>query len=333
MKLSDFRNLDFQNVGGWPQGVKLAFCALLFGLLLLAGWWFSSATSRTTSTQQAEPGRTAEEGVPRQAGQGRQSRSAETAARRHARHPAPVAAAAAEQDRDAGACWSIFRRPRCRPAWKRSCSSPGRNRSRKVSMPKSRSHLRMLGTYHQFGTFHQRRRRAAARRHPDHARCFAEADCGSRARQRRAVARSKARSRPIATSRMTNRRAATRSRGPAEQTRSRAQREGREHAHAVLPRVRCARRCSSPAPSLCWPDAPAGDRRSQGVGRAREGPERRADSAAAGAEDVRDLRIHRPGHCAIRLRRVWKNSRRNRLGSAAGQASERTARSLSRSTA
>jgi len=40
MKLSDFRNLDFNNIGGWAQGVKLTFCALLFGLLVLAGWWF-----------------------------------------------------------------------------------------------------------------------------------------------------------------------------------------------------------------------------------------------------------------------------------------------------
>ena len=29
MKLSDFRNLDFQNAGGWPQSVKVVFCALL----------------------------------------------------------------------------------------------------------------------------------------------------------------------------------------------------------------------------------------------------------------------------------------------------------------
>lgn len=40
MKLSDFRNLDFNNIGGWAQGVKLTFCALLFGLIVLAGWWF-----------------------------------------------------------------------------------------------------------------------------------------------------------------------------------------------------------------------------------------------------------------------------------------------------
>jgi len=40
MKLSDFRNLDFNNIGGWARGVKLTFCAVLFGLLVLAGWWF-----------------------------------------------------------------------------------------------------------------------------------------------------------------------------------------------------------------------------------------------------------------------------------------------------
>ena len=40
MNLSDFRNLDFQNAGGWPQSVKWAFCILLFGLLMFAGWYF-----------------------------------------------------------------------------------------------------------------------------------------------------------------------------------------------------------------------------------------------------------------------------------------------------
>src|SRR5215471_19953409 len=40
MRASDFRNLDFQNAGGWPQSVKMVFCVLLFGLLVLAGWYF-----------------------------------------------------------------------------------------------------------------------------------------------------------------------------------------------------------------------------------------------------------------------------------------------------
>jgi len=40
MKLSDFRDLDFQNSGNWPQGVKLTFCVLLFGVICLLGWYF-----------------------------------------------------------------------------------------------------------------------------------------------------------------------------------------------------------------------------------------------------------------------------------------------------
>jgi len=42
MKRSDFefRNLDMQNPGGWPKGVKLVFCLLLFIVLGAAGWWF-----------------------------------------------------------------------------------------------------------------------------------------------------------------------------------------------------------------------------------------------------------------------------------------------------
>jgi len=39
MKLSDFRNLDRNNIGAWPQGVKLTFCTLIFALLVLGGWW------------------------------------------------------------------------------------------------------------------------------------------------------------------------------------------------------------------------------------------------------------------------------------------------------
>ncbi|UXI67879.1 type 4a pilus biogenesis protein PilO [Tahibacter amnicola] len=37
---SDFRNLDTGNIGGWPKSVKLTFCVLLFGLIVLGGWWF-----------------------------------------------------------------------------------------------------------------------------------------------------------------------------------------------------------------------------------------------------------------------------------------------------
>ncbi len=40
MKLSEFRNLDFNRAGSWPQGVKITFCVLLFAALLFAGYWF-----------------------------------------------------------------------------------------------------------------------------------------------------------------------------------------------------------------------------------------------------------------------------------------------------
>ena len=37
---SDIQNLDRNNVGGWPASVKIFFTTLLFGLVLLAGWYF-----------------------------------------------------------------------------------------------------------------------------------------------------------------------------------------------------------------------------------------------------------------------------------------------------
>ncbi|MDE2306690.1 MAG: type 4a pilus biogenesis protein PilO [Xanthomonadaceae bacterium] len=38
--LDDIRNLDRNNVGGWPQSVKLFFLALLFAVVVLLGWYF-----------------------------------------------------------------------------------------------------------------------------------------------------------------------------------------------------------------------------------------------------------------------------------------------------
>ncbi len=38
--LTDIQNLDRNNVGGWPQAVKIFFTVLLCGLVLLAGWYF-----------------------------------------------------------------------------------------------------------------------------------------------------------------------------------------------------------------------------------------------------------------------------------------------------
>lgn len=51
MKLSDFRNLDRNNVGGWPQGVKITLCVLIFAVLMLAGWWFFIRDQQDTLQQ------------------------------------------------------------------------------------------------------------------------------------------------------------------------------------------------------------------------------------------------------------------------------------------
>jgi type IV pilus assembly protein PilO len=37
--LNDIRNLDRNNVGGWPQSVKVFFTVLLFAVLMLIGWY------------------------------------------------------------------------------------------------------------------------------------------------------------------------------------------------------------------------------------------------------------------------------------------------------
>lgn len=38
--LDELRGLDRNNIGGWPKSVKLFFTALLFALVVLAGWYF-----------------------------------------------------------------------------------------------------------------------------------------------------------------------------------------------------------------------------------------------------------------------------------------------------
>jgi len=37
---NDLQNLDRNNVGGWPQSVKIFFTVLLMGFVLLVGWYF-----------------------------------------------------------------------------------------------------------------------------------------------------------------------------------------------------------------------------------------------------------------------------------------------------
>ena len=51
MKLSDLRNLDRNNVGAWPDGVKYTACGLLFVLLVFVGWWWSISDQSDTLVQ------------------------------------------------------------------------------------------------------------------------------------------------------------------------------------------------------------------------------------------------------------------------------------------
>jgi type IV pilus assembly protein PilO len=49
MKLLDeLRNLDFNNIGGWPKSVKNFFKALVFLVIVLAGWYFIISPQRDT---------------------------------------------------------------------------------------------------------------------------------------------------------------------------------------------------------------------------------------------------------------------------------------------
>jgi len=49
----DLRNLDRNNVGGWPKSIKTFFALLIFTLILLGGWWFKVRDQQTDlETQQ-----------------------------------------------------------------------------------------------------------------------------------------------------------------------------------------------------------------------------------------------------------------------------------------
>jgi len=42
----DLRNLDRHNVGGWPKSIKLFFTGLLFVVVVLAGWYFEISSQQ-----------------------------------------------------------------------------------------------------------------------------------------------------------------------------------------------------------------------------------------------------------------------------------------------
>ena len=49
--IDDLRNLDRNNVGGWPKSVKWFFCAIVFAVLVLVGWYFKVSNQQDTLAQ------------------------------------------------------------------------------------------------------------------------------------------------------------------------------------------------------------------------------------------------------------------------------------------
>lgn len=49
----DLRNLDRNNVGAWPKSVKVFFMVLLFGAVILAGWYFKVSNQQDDLAQAA----------------------------------------------------------------------------------------------------------------------------------------------------------------------------------------------------------------------------------------------------------------------------------------
>ena len=51
--LSDLRNLDRNNIGGWPKSAKITFIVLLFGLVTLGGWYLIISDQQDSLAQLA----------------------------------------------------------------------------------------------------------------------------------------------------------------------------------------------------------------------------------------------------------------------------------------
>ena len=50
----DLRNLDRNNIGGWPKSIKTFFAVLIIALILLAGWWFKIRDQQADLEQQQQ---------------------------------------------------------------------------------------------------------------------------------------------------------------------------------------------------------------------------------------------------------------------------------------
>jgi len=51
MKMSDFQNLDFQNIGSWPVPIKAVAIAVLCLAILGAGWYFDTQNQQAALNQ------------------------------------------------------------------------------------------------------------------------------------------------------------------------------------------------------------------------------------------------------------------------------------------
>ncbi|WP_449427465.1 type 4a pilus biogenesis protein PilO [Rhodanobacter umsongensis] len=51
--LDDIRSLDRNNIGGWPQSVKIFFTVLVFAVVLLIGWYFFVSDQQESLTSLA----------------------------------------------------------------------------------------------------------------------------------------------------------------------------------------------------------------------------------------------------------------------------------------
>ena len=51
--IDDFRNLDRNNIGAWPQSVKTTFTVLVLVLILFFGWWFKVSGQQNQLTSLA----------------------------------------------------------------------------------------------------------------------------------------------------------------------------------------------------------------------------------------------------------------------------------------
>ena len=133
----DLRNLDRNNVGGWPKSIKTFFAVLIFAVILLAGWWFKIRDQQADlERQQAK-----EQTLKKEFSEKQQKVVNLDAYRKQLEDMKEMLRTMLRQlpsKTEMPTSSSTFRRLRSRPASSSICSSPARKSSRS-STPRSRS--------------------------------------------------------------------------------------------------------------------------------------------------------------------------------------------------